>query len=67
MGSGEQLRGDTPLTPASSVEIRLTPADNAILNGGNEQRRVTVVATYGVDDQVTDEYVYMVVNLRKVT
>lgn len=67
--SNVQVRGDTTLTPANSVEITLTPTDNAILNlvGGNEQRRVTVTAVYGASDQLTDEYIYWVQNLRKVT
>lgn len=68
--SGSQVRTDTAISPiASSVEIKLTTTDNAILNsaGRNEQRRVTVVAIYGVDDQVTDEHVYEVASLIKVT
>lgn len=69
VASGLQVRADTAIgAVASSVEINLTAADNAILNttNRNEQRRVTVVATYGVSDQVTDEYLYEVVSLLKV-
>jgi hypothetical protein len=67
--TGQQVRADTPLTPAASVEITLTPADNAIL-GGNvlETRRVTVVAQYGgAGDQAVDEYDYLVRNVRGIT
>jgi hypothetical protein len=67
VGSGDQVRDTTNLTPATEIEIILRPSDNVILRGGNEKRRVTVTATYGVDDQVVDEYVYGVVDLRKVT
>lgn len=64
-----QVRGDTSLTPASQIEITLTLADNTILNSlhSYEKRRVTVVAVYGIGDQVTDEFIYEVVNLSKVT
>jgi len=67
--SGQQVRGDTTITPAAQAEITLTAADNAILNtvGSDEKRRVTVTASYGVSDQVTDEYIYLVRNLTKVS
>lgn len=67
-GSGKEVRGSTNVSPGSSVEITLTPGDNAIFNiwGKDDKRRVTVVATYAADDQVVAEFVYDVVNLRHV-
>jgi len=65
VASGAEVRGDTSITPAESVEITLTPADNVILNPNlaQEMRRVTVVGTYGVDDAVRSQFVYQVRNL----
>ena len=64
-----QILADTPLTPAASIEITLTPAQNAILNQANakESKRVTVKASYGASDGLNDEYVYVVKNLAGVT
>lgn len=58
LATGQVVRGDTPLTPASTVEITLTPADMAILAAGSayETKRVTVKAGYGAGDAVNDEY-----------
>jgi len=55
----------TPLTPAAQIEITLTPNDTAILLQGNrsERKRVTVVANYGVDDAINDQYDFVVKNL----
>lgn len=67
--TGTAIRALTSLTPASSIEITLTKADNTILNDTkpSEERRVTVISVYSATDQVTDEYIYTVVNLVKVT
>lgn len=67
--SGTEIRDSTAVTAASTAEITLSPADNRILNTTQnyEARRVTVVATYGADDQVTAEYIYRVVSLAGVT
>jgi len=66
--TGQAVRASTALTPASAIEITLTKADNTILNdaGRNEERRVTVISVYSATDQVTDEYIYKVINLAKV-
>lgn len=58
MATGQVVRADTSLTPATSVEIVLTPAEMAILAAGNthETKRVTVKAGYGASDAVNDEY-----------
>lgn len=67
--SGQQVRANTSVAAANTVEITLNSADNTILNqvGGDEERRVTVTAIYGENDQITDEYIYQVQNLSKVT
>lgn len=61
--SGQVVRALTPLTPAATVEITLTPADTAIVNPRNNQetKRLTVVAQYGGEnDQVTGQFDYVV-------
>jgi len=51
---------------ASSVELTITPAQNAIVNDWKpfEERVITVTATYGVNDVKVDQYPYRVKNLR---
>lgn len=67
--SGAPIRTDTPLNPATSVEINLEPSDNTLLDSTKpeEERRVTVKATYGATDGVNDEYIYQLKNLEKVS
>lgn len=64
----QEVRGDTVLTPAATVTIKLTPTDNAIIDQGNdvEERLVTVKAGYGADDAENRDYRYAVRNLKKV-
>ena len=63
--TGTAILADTSLTPASSIEIAITPAQNAILSDGNasETKRITVKASYGVSDGVNAQYDYTVTNL----
>lgn len=64
--SGASILGNTAVNaPGSPVELTLQPAHNRILDAGRavERRRVTITATYGLEDQVCAEYVYEVVNL----
>jgi hypothetical protein len=63
-----QIRGDTTLTPTATVEITLTPADNAVRSASLavERHIVTVIGAYGADDQVTAQFVYEVLNLQAV-
>lgn len=66
VASGSAVLGETAITPvAATVEVRLTPNNNTLLEAGNpsELRRVTVVGEYGQGDAVTSEYVYEVINL----
>lgn len=64
--TGAAIKATTPLSAGASVEITLTKTDNRIVTAANvrEQRRVTVVGTYGADDQVQHEYDYDVLNLK---
>lgn len=65
VASGAQVLGETSVTAGASIEIKLSPVDNAILNANlaTELKRVTVVATYGANDAVRSQYVYEVRNL----
>lgn len=69
VASDSEVLEATTITPAATVEVRLTPANNTLLVAGNpaELRRVTVIGEYGQDDAVTSEYVYEVVNLSGVS
>ena len=64
---GTVIRANTTLTPASSVEILLNAADNAILDATKdyEKHRVTVNAKYGADDELHDDYICKVSNVPK--
>ena len=66
--TGQEVKDDTALTPASSIEITLSAADNAIITQTNaiERRLVTVWATYAGSEGVKDEYEYNLQNMRKV-
>lgn len=58
------IRAVTALSPAASIEITLTPADNAISGAAAETHRVTVTASYGASDALNSQYDYQVVNLQ---
>lgn len=67
--TGAQVKAWTAIDPASSIEIVITAAENAILGGNERERRiVTVIAAYGAgnEDQATDEFEYDVRNLQHV-
>jgi len=59
------IRADTAVAPASSIDLALTPDDTRIVTQSNrvERRRVTLVATFGPGDQLTQDYEYSVRNL----
>lgn len=67
--TGTAILAETALTPAASVEITLTPAQNAIVNAANasETRRVTIKATYAGAEADNREYDYQVRNLAYVS
>jgi hypothetical protein len=66
--SRTSIRGATSIAPASTVEIVLTPSDNAIVSSFSRTERhiVTVTGAYGSDDQVVAQFVYEVVNLQAI-
>ena len=67
VATGQEIRDDTAITPAAStVEITLTPVDNAVVSPRLEVEKhvVTITGTYGEDDAVRAQYVYEVVNLQ---
>ncbi|MCA0240208.1 MAG: hypothetical protein LCI02_05055 [Proteobacteria bacterium] len=63
--TGVEVRGWTDLAAAEAVDIVLTPADTALIDQAHESERrlVTVVATYGANDQVQDACDYYIRNL----
>lgn len=65
---GGQVRANTEIgAPAASVEIELTPEDNAILSTRQrERRRVTVQAIFSGGRVHNQQYLYDVVNLEKI-
>jgi len=68
--SGTVLKEETALEGvAASVEITIPPSVNTMVDqyAQQEQHRVTVVASYGADDQVTAMYDFLVTGLRQVT
>ena len=60
-----EIRGNTSVTPDTSVEITITPTENRIIDPNNkyERRLITVVATYNINDEATAQYEYRVLNL----
>lgn len=67
MTNNQELRAATSLGAASTIEIVLGASDNAIVNqaNGRERRRVTVKSTYGVADELNDQFEYYVQNLER--
>lgn len=63
--TGAAIRASTPVSPAASITIELTPTDNTIQNAANilELRRVTVTATYGGTKQDVRQFDYALRNL----
>lgn len=63
--TGEVVRDWTDVSAAPTVEIVLTAAENAMRNPSNrnERRTVTVIGSYGGDDQVRDRTAYYIHNL----
>ncbi len=68
VATGTEIRADTSLTPGTSVEITLTPADNAMVSATRpiEVHALTVTATYGDADAVRGVYLFEVANLMAV-
>ena len=66
VASGTALQAVTALVPDSTIQIKIPPSVNTLVDAHaiQEKHRITLVATYGTDDQVTGEYDFYVVNLR---
>jgi len=60
--TGSTVVDVTSIPPASTIEIKIKPDENYIIDPGNdtELRRVLVQAEYGAQDAVTDIYEYHV-------
>ncbi len=56
----------TSVSPASSVIITVTPAQNAIINSEleYEEHVMTITATYGINDTFSEECIIKVKNLQ---
>lgn len=67
--TGSELAGWAAVSPASSVTITVTAAQNAIVDDVNntERRLLTVQADNALASQVTAAYVFEVTNLRSVS
>jgi len=67
--SGAELAGWTAVTPATSVTITVTAAQNAIVDDVNntERRLLTVQADNALASQVTAAFVFELINLRSVS
>lgn len=62
------VKASTALTPAASNTFIVTTTNNAIINTSNasEARRITVTATWGTGEGLTEYYDYNVINLAHV-
>lgn len=64
--TGTEILAETAITPiAATVEIKITGDQNQMQNEtlDLEDHCVVVVASYGVGDTATDEYIFTVKNL----
>jgi len=63
------ITAETSLTPGTSVEITITPTENAMIDQANafEEREVTVTAGYGANDQIIEVFCYRLLNLSAIT
>lgn len=67
--TGTEMRASASITAAGTVEITVTPAQNAIndSNNGMELRELTATATYGVSDSLKSRFRYYVRNLKAIS
>jgi hypothetical protein len=65
--TGTAILAWTALVVGSTIEITITPVQNAIQTATNpiERKLVTVEGTYTSTDKVVDEYEYQVKNMNK--
>jgi hypothetical protein len=70
VASGDEILDWTTFTPSAATHnLVITAAQNAILDGtlAKEKKRVSFKVAYGIDKEATDEYIYAVRNLTKIT
>lgn len=67
--SGTQILGDTVVSPAETVVLKLLSSYNAIVDvaKAEEIHRVTIKANEGTDDAFNSEFLFAVINLTKIT
>ena len=67
--NNQQVKDWTSVTADSAVTITISSTENALINQrqSTETRVVTIKATYGSGDEVTEEYQYGVTNLNFIT
>jgi hypothetical protein len=68
LSSGQEVRGWTELTPAQSIDIAVTPSDNAIKDSRNsvERKQIVVQSNYGTESQSVQDSEWEVKNLQGV-
>ena len=66
LGTGNEVKASTALSPASTVTITLAPTETVILNDKRrfETRRITITALFGAGDVFVDFLDYHVQNLK---
>ncbi len=66
LGSGQNMIPTTSVAPSASVEIRVPPAVNSLLDqdAARETRVATIEASYGSSDALVEEVRWLVKNLR---
>lgn len=69
VASGTEIKADTSVGAASSIEITVAATENAILDGDNkyEVKRLTLTATYGASERATEVVYWRVRNLEAVS
>lgn len=63
--TGDEVRTWTDLTPAASISISITPADNASINGSRreERKQLTVETNTDLDTQTRERVYWTVKNI----
>ena len=61
------IRDWTDLTPATSIDIDITPADNVVISSirNSERRQLTVETNTGLDTQTRERIYWTVENIRE--
>ncbi len=69
LNSGTELIATTMIAPASSVELMIPPAASRVVRTSvlKEEHVVTIIANYGPTEAVTEEFHFLVRNLKFIT